>query len=109
MRDEVQRRMVRNEALFREANEGIRNGLWPEAPDRIVRFRCECAHLECTDAVEVSLADYEAVRARPHQFICLPGHEIAEVESLVRREPGYVVVEKQGAATEEADVLNPRV
>lgn len=109
MTDETQRRMVRNEALFREVNEGIRTGLWPEDPARVVRFRCECARLDCTSPVELTLGAYEAVRAHPRQFVCRPGHEELEVESVVRREPGYVVVEKQGEGAEEADALNPRV
>jgi hypothetical protein len=65
MDDETQRRAARNESLFRETNEAIERGHWPNEPDKLVRFRCECARLECSEAVSLTLAEYEQVRSGP--------------------------------------------
>jgi hypothetical protein len=71
-------------------------------------FRCECAALGCNLLLEVTLADYEAIRAEPRHFVVAPGHEIPAVETVVRREHGYLVVEKVGDAGVVADATDPR-
>jgi hypothetical protein len=103
-----QQRVGRNEALFRQTNEAIERGLWPGEERKIVRFRCECAQLDCQNAVELTLEEYEAVRANPVRFVVLPGHELPEVERVVERQPGYLVVEKQGEAATRAAETDPR-
>jgi hypothetical protein len=74
----LQRKIAANEAVLREANEAIERGLWPGDEDRVVRFRCECAELECNQAVELTTRGYERVRANPRRFFALPGHELGE-------------------------------
>ena len=69
-------RLGQNEALFRSINERIEAGTWPATPSDVVAFRCECAALGCNVLVEVTIADYESVRADSRQFILAPGHEI---------------------------------
>jgi hypothetical protein len=108
VKDEATRRIARNELLFRETNEAIERGQWPGEPDKIVRFRCECSRLECGEAVEVSLAEYEAVRESPRHFLLLAGHDLPEIETVVRRTASFVVVEKRDAAGELAAANDPR-
>ncbi len=108
MEDEFQRRLSRNETVFRQINEGIERGQWPGEEDRLVGFRCECAQLGCTDVVELSVHAYERVRANPRRFVVQPGHEQPGVEIVVEVQPGYVVVEKLGEAAEEAVASDPR-
>ena len=101
-------RLGQNEALFRSINERIEAGTWPSAPSDVVAFRCECAALGCNVLVELTLGEYESVRSFARQFILAPGHELPEVERVIRRTDEYVVVEKVGVAGEVADTTDPR-
>jgi hypothetical protein len=105
---EVERRLGRNEALFREANEAIARGLWPGDGDGLVHFRCECARIDCSDPVALTPEEYERVRASGRRFVLRPGHELTEVESVVERRSGYLVVEKREEAATVAEELDPR-
>ncbi len=107
MDDQSERRIARNESLFREANEAIERGLWPEQEDQVIRFRCECS-AECGQPVEVSPREYERVRRNGRRFIVLEGHEVPGVEEVVERYPKYVIVQKTGTGGEVADRLDPR-
>ena len=101
-------RVGHNESVFRRVNERIAAGRWPAIDDEPVAFRCECASLSCNILVELTLARYEAVRADARQFVLAPGHELPGLEEVVRREPGYVVVVKVGAAADVAEAEDPR-
>lgn len=101
-------RLGQNEALFRSINERIEAGTWPATPSDVVAFRCECAALGCNLLVELPLAEYESVRANPRQFILEPGHELPEIEQVIRRTDAYVVVQKLGDAGKVADTTDPR-
>lgn len=108
MSEELQQRLAANESVFRRINEGIEKGQWPGEEDRPIGFRCECAHLGCTQVLELSVRDYETVRANPRRFIIAPGHERLEAEVVVERHPEYLVVEKLGQAGEAAMQSDPR-
>jgi hypothetical protein len=108
MDEEHQRRLASNESVFREVNEGIERGQWPGEEARPVGFRCECARLGCNLLVELKLADYERIRADPRHFLMVPGHEMPEVETVVERGDGYLVVEKRDEAGAHAEDTDPR-
>lgn len=108
MNDNVQERLGANEAVFREINEGIERGQWPGEEDTPIGFRCECARLGCNELVELSVTKYERVRSNPHRFIVLPGHERLDVETVVERHEGYLIVEKFEEAAEQARETDPR-
>jgi hypothetical protein len=108
MGDSVERRVARNEDLFRETNEAIAKGLWPGEPRGPVRFRCECARIDCNAAVEVPLSRYEETRRHPERFIVVAGHQLPEFERVVGEGDGYLIVQKIGVAGEEARELAPR-
>lgn len=101
-------RTGRNEALFREVNEAIERGVWPGEEDEPLRFRCECGRIECNEAVALTIAEYERVRANPRRFVVVAGHEQPEVEDVVEQRPGYLLVEKRGQSGELAEALDPR-
>jgi hypothetical protein len=101
-------RIAQNEQVFRQINERIEAGHRPANPAELVAFRCECASLGCNQLVELTLADYESVRADSRHFVLLPGHEIPAVERIVDRRAGYLVVEKVGVAGEVAAATDPR-
>jgi len=108
MNDDVERRLSGNEALYRKVNEAIERGLWPGESQEVVRFRCECARMDCNAAVEMTVGEYESVRVDPRRFFVCPGHEVAELDVVVARHPGYIVVEKRGAGGDEAEESDPR-
>jgi hypothetical protein len=104
----VEDRLAHNEAVFRDVNERIEKGHWPDGPDQPVAFRCECASLGCNMLVELTLRAYEHVRADPRHFVLLPGHEIPDVDRVLEAHPQYLVVEKTGDAGEVAEATDPR-
>jgi hypothetical protein len=108
MHEESERRLARNEALFRETNEAIERGQWRDDPGKLVRFRCECSRLDCGEGIELTLAQYEQVRRFPRRFVVVSGHELPEVETVVSRENGHLIVEKQDAAGQTAAATDPR-
>jgi hypothetical protein len=101
-------RLAHNEAVFREINERIEAGTWVASADQPIAFACECAALGCNVLVELSVAEYEAVRAHPRRFLLSPGHELPAIEVVVHSGDGYVVVEKQGEAAVVAEESDPR-
>lgn len=108
MDDKLQRPLASNETVFREVNEGIERGQWPGEDGDPVRFRCECARLGCNLLLELPLSAYEQVRSHPRRFVMIDGHQVPELETVVQREPGYVVVQKLDEAGEKAEETNPR-
>jgi hypothetical protein len=98
-----------NEAIFREVNERI-NGLtklfhWgkPDPLDLV----CECRNSTCVKRIEMSRAEYEAVRAEDTHFALYPGHADPEIERVISSHRGYELVEKKGPAAKVAHKLSP--
>ena len=95
-----------NEATFRKVNEGMEAG---QEPTGLLTFLCECGRLGCNRLIELTRAEYEAVRANARTFAILDGHEIADVEDVVERHERYIVVRKRGTPEEEvAENTDPR-
>lgn len=99
-----EQRAARNESLFREVNRNIavleeRHGSTPAEPVYI----CECAKAGCVDQLAVEPEDYRRVRENPRWFFLVPGHEDPQLERIVERHPGYLVVEKTGVAGDVAE------
>jgi hypothetical protein len=108
MNERFQRRVAANESAFREVNEAIERGLWPGEEDSLVAFRCECASLDCAQLLELTLNEYERVRAESRRFLLVRGHELPDVETVVDAYERYVVVEKRAVAGEQAEASDPR-
>jgi hypothetical protein len=106
--DEMERRVARNEALLREVNESIERGRWPGDDTRTLKFRCECASLDCNQTIAMTQGEYEHVRADGRRFAILPGHEAPTCETIVETHETYVLVEKKDKAGEIAESLDPR-
>lgn len=99
-------RIAKNEVLFREVNERIRE-LAPA--DGSAEFLCECGDAGCAEPIELTLAQYESIRADAAHFFVRPGHEASDVEEVVRREDGFLVVAKRdGTPAEIAEANDPR-
>lgn len=85
-------RLVRNQILFREVNERVREVV--DRADDALEFLCECSNEDCTATIPLSGAAYEHVRSRANLFVVVEGHERLEVEHVVEERAGFVLVEK---------------
>ncbi len=108
MEQGAEARSAANESIFREINEAIERGQWPGEEDGAVGFRCECAQLGCSQLVELTIAEYEAVRAHPRRFLVSPGHVRVGLEVVIDTRPEYMVVEKLGESGAVAEETDPR-
>ena len=66
--------------------------------------------MTCMKPVELSVNEYETIRAEATRFVVAPGddHVNQEIERVVQREKRYWVVEKTGIGAEISETLNPR-
>jgi hypothetical protein len=107
--DERERRLAENERLFREVNEGIEQAALRQGRDEhVYDFLCECSNLDCGLALKLTLETYEEARADPTVFVVASGHELPEIEDVIRRGPNYELVRKRGEAGEIARKDDPR-
>jgi hypothetical protein len=102
-------RLGKNEVILRDLNERLQ--AHDGSPDqRFSEWVCECADMSCMKPVELSIEEYEMVRAEPTRFVVAPGddHVTPGIERVVQREERYWVVEKVGVAAEVSKNLDPR-
>lgn len=106
MGDARRDRIARNEASYRELNEAIASR--QQATGEPLMLLCECGDENCTEALHIPAAEYEAVRHNPRRFIVLEGHEIPDVERVVERGRGWLVVEKHADSDHVVEPRDPR-
>jgi hypothetical protein len=78
-----------------------------DASPGTTEFMCECSNPECTDAVQLTLLEYERVRSRSNQFVVVHGHEISEIEQVTSASDGFFLVRKLYGA-QYAEQTDPR-
>lgn len=102
-------RVALNETRFRDINDQLRSELAQlSAPLERIHFVCECGVLECREQVELTVADYESIRADPMLFAVIPGHEILKVEDVVGRGDDFLVVRKHDDVAPVVRATDPR-
>jgi hypothetical protein len=110
-------RRVRNETLFRNLNERLKElddrldtaVVGAPAKDR-EEFFCECGRIDCMARFEMSRDEYESIRAHGARFGVLENHVDPKIERVVATGTSYVVVEKlPGEPAELAREADPRV
>jgi hypothetical protein len=103
-------RAARNQTLYREINEKIEslNASFGETTEGGSSWLCECADPACAEPLQMTLAEYEALRADPNRFAVLPGHVYPAVEHIVEEHERYVVVAKIDAAKDFVVAHDPR-
>ena len=106
--DERNHRQARNDAFLRDVNERMATldhdaqGSWVNGTDGRFEFQCECGQSPtCGGQVELTLGEYEQVRAQADRFVVVPGHEDPVIEHVIRRNDRYVVVDKVAAVEQE--------
>jgi len=105
-----ERRIGRNEALFRHVNERLEEmNTALEELTHVMVLVCECGDLDCSEQIEMSPSNYEEIRSDPALFAVKPGHETAGVEEVVRRAGGFDVVRKAAVLPMRlAEATDPR-
>jgi hypothetical protein len=103
-------RVGKNEALFRQVNERLKElGEGFSLVSEVGDFICECGSASCAAPIRMTLAEYEQVRADPELFFVLSGHGVDDVETVVESREGYDVVRKrEGEAARIARETDPR-
>jgi hypothetical protein len=102
---------ARNQLVFREVNERIAElniELAAREQDRLGLFICECSDTGCAEGLEMTVEEYEAVRANGARFVVLSGHQLPELERIVDGNERFLVVEKVDDAAAIAHGGNPR-
>jgi hypothetical protein len=105
-----EKRLSDNESLFREVNERLvdLNAALEVDVDRL-EFLCECGDAKCAAKIELSREEYERIRSDPATFVVLSGHEIYDIETVIDRGEGYVIVRKrEGGPAERVAADDPR-
>jgi hypothetical protein len=89
-----QQRVAKNEILFREVNERIKDVSAELESEEPTDFLCECGSESCTQPISLTLSEYEDVRQEATSFAIVPGHEVDDVETVVGQNERFAVVEK---------------
>ena len=99
---------ARTESAFREVNERIAENA-QRFDAGATEFICECDDPQCTERLEATIEEYEAVRADATRFLIAPGHRDRTIEHVVERHDRFTVIEKvEAAARALARRMNPR-
>ena len=103
-------RVAYNDAVFREANDTIREETNAWEMDGLLPALCECADPSCRVVLRLTPRQYEDIQANPRWFINAPGHHVNENGwvRVVAEHHRYIVVEKIGEAGEIAEQLDQR-
>ena len=105
-------RIARNQDLFREVNERVKdvNDAFADLL-RDEEWICECVNRDCIERIVLTLDEYEELRANPTHFAVAPGesHVFYEAENVVAQTDRYGVVEKIGTAGAMVASHDPRV
>jgi hypothetical protein len=102
-------RAAQNQTLFREVNERVKD-LDERLAWQLDRgdWLCECEDETCFERIRMALPEYERLRAHGNRFAVKPGHEAPELEDIIERHDGYLIVAKRGAGGVYATEHDPR-
>jgi hypothetical protein len=106
---ERERRIGRNEEVFRRVNEQIEqiNEAFGSVAGTMTLV-CECGDTSCIEQIELTPEEYERLRSDATWFAIRPGHEIPDVEDVIERGDRYWVVEKhEGDPSDVAREISP--
>jgi hypothetical protein len=105
--DERSARLAGNEAVFRAGNERIDAVLGDE--HKLTRYMCECGDPHCFEPLELTSAEYAAIRSHPARFLVVKGHEdLTAGEVVVEEAERFTIVEKRGGQREIVEQSDPR-
>ncbi len=92
--------MLGKPSILRAVNDRIRDvSATTTAAAEAIGFLCECGDVDCLGVIDVTIAEYEAVRSLPNRFVVLAGHELPDADEVVARDNGYLIVAKRSGAS----------
>ncbi len=106
--DARERRVVKNEALFRQVNERIEDVSATVPASDLLEFLCECGEESCLERIELTRGEYEGVREVADRFAIKPGHAHIDFERVAETFDRYEVIEKTGESERVARQTDPR-
>lgn len=108
--DAARDRVARNEVLFRQVNERVRDvsQAFATLDPSPIDFVCECGNEECATPISLTLGEYEAVRANPARFVVVPNHVVTDVDRVVADRGAHLIVEKLPDEQHIARKTDPR-
>lgn len=83
-----EQRIIQTETFFRAVNEEI-------ATLEGQVFLCECGNPACMAAITLSRESLEQLHRDKNTFVVLRGHELPDVETVIARSDGYLIVRKE--------------
>lgn len=112
--------LVENEMVFREFNENFQKGLdklkkiakedsqeyMVQDSDMPMHYVCECADENCQKRIVIKPSEYENIHKNRKQFVVSIDHDVPSVEKIIRKEPGYFVVEKHAIIDSKPTTLH---
>lgn len=115
------RRLAENQVVFRKANEQLKvlidelsdlpvqrgEDIYGFDRDEKFQFFCECSDEKCRMRIELSYDDYEKIHERKDTFAIIDGHDVREIEDVIRRIGDYSVVRKLQVSSQTVEKLNP--
>jgi hypothetical protein len=84
------KRIVQTEVFFRAINDEIAQH--DGTADTL--YMCECGNPLCRDSIRLAPGAIEKLHSSRRHFVVLAGHEIPDVETVVDRADGYVIIRK---------------
>jgi hypothetical protein len=99
MNEASRHKLAEHEVIFREANKNVADFLTEtegKATKTQLPFFCECSNKKCKNRIKLTPQIYKSLIKNKRQFIVLAGHEIPEIEKVVRKKEGFNVIEKFG-------------
>ena len=101
-------RIAKNEAVLRDVNENIRAAIGQQSNDgHVFKFLCECADPRCMRWVELTVADYEEIRAEGTRYVLGPGH-LSQAGVGGKAGGGEPAAEQEGATGAAVETHDPR-
>jgi hypothetical protein len=103
-------RLARNQTIFREVNERVAELAHRQLGSEPLRYEffCECSDTGCVKRLELTLGEYESLRASPTWFVIAHGHEYPQIEQTIRTTDEYQIVQKLDEAGEVVAASDPR-
>jgi DNA-directed RNA polymerase subunit RPC12/RpoP len=101
-------RIAQNEDRARSFNEKLERDDLRRDADGVAEFVCECGNADCSQTIEMPIAEYEGIRRNPKRFVVALGHKVDAIEVVVEKKPSYTLVEKVGRPGEIAEDLDER-
>jgi hypothetical protein len=108
MGDSREERLAKNEALFREGNERMAGWEERRVAETLERYLCECSDEDCREKVHLHKDEYEHIRSNSRWFVIVPGHEVPDVETVLERNEGWSIIEKDPKMDPLMEATDPR-